>query len=139
MIPARDQETGQRQVNQSESATKERLGPESHLRPGVFLMIQSLETGGSERQFAALARSLDPRSFRLYLGCIRQRGPFLDGLGELPEFRLGGSLSGLQSLRSRLRLAQHLRRNDVAIAQAFRATGADASSDRQSAPAWRSA
>jgi glycosyltransferase involved in cell wall biosynthesis len=119
MIPARDQETGQRQVNQSESATKERLGPESHLRPGVFLMIQSLETGGSERQFAALARSLDPRSFRLYLGCIRQRGPFLDGLGELPEFRLGGSLSGLQSLRSRLRLAQHLRRNDVAIAQAF--------------------
>jgi glycosyltransferase involved in cell wall biosynthesis len=87
--------------------------------PGVFLMIESFETGGSERQFAALARSLDPRAFRLSLGCIRQRGVFVEGLGELAQFRLGGSLYGLQSWRTRFRLAHHLRNNGIAVAQAF--------------------
>jgi L-malate glycosyltransferase len=87
--------------------------------PGVFLMIDSLETGGSERQFAALAQSLNPDSFRLDLGCIQQRGAFLDGLGELHQFRLGGSLYGLQSLRTRFRLARYLRKTSVAIAQSF--------------------
>jgi glycosyltransferase involved in cell wall biosynthesis len=87
--------------------------------PGVFLMIESFETGGSERQFAALARSLNPRAFRLSLGCIRQRGAFVEGLGELPQFRLGGSLYGLQSWRARFRLARHLRNTGIAVAQAF--------------------
>ena len=87
--------------------------------PGVFLMINSLETGGSERQFSAVAKSLNPASFRVHLGCVQQRGPFLDGLGDVPQFRLGGSLFGMQSLRSRYRLARHLRRLDVAIAHAF--------------------
>jgi glycosyltransferase involved in cell wall biosynthesis len=88
-------------------------------RPGVFLMIQTLETGGSERQFYALAQSLNPASFRLHLGCIRQRGTFLEGLGEIPQFRLGGSLYGMQSFRTRFQLAQHLRRNEIAIAHSF--------------------
>jgi L-malate glycosyltransferase len=87
--------------------------------PGIFLMINSLETGGTERQFAAIAKSLDPASFRLHLGCVQQRGPFLDGLGDVPQFRLGGSLYGAQSLRTRFRLARHLRQCDVAIAHAF--------------------
>jgi len=87
--------------------------------PGVFLMIESFETGGSERQFAALARSLNPNAFRLSLGCVRQRGPLIEGLGELPEFRLGGSLYGLQSWKTRLRLSRHLRTNGFAVAHAF--------------------
>jgi glycosyltransferase involved in cell wall biosynthesis len=87
--------------------------------PGVFLMINSLETGGTERQFAAIAKSLNPASFRVYLGCIQQRGPFLDGLGDVPQFRLGGSLYGVQSLRTRYRMARHLRHRNVAIAHAF--------------------
>jgi L-malate glycosyltransferase len=87
--------------------------------PLVFLMIESLETGGSERQFAALARGLSPDVFRVCLGCVRQRGKFAEGLGEIPEFRLGGSLYGLQSWRSRLRLSRHLRHNHTAVAQAF--------------------
>jgi glycosyltransferase involved in cell wall biosynthesis len=86
---------------------------------GVFLMIQTLETGGSERQFSALAQSLDPANFRVNLGCIRQRGTFLDELGEIPQFRLGGSLYGMQSLRTRFQLARHLRQAEIAIAHAF--------------------
>jgi glycosyltransferase involved in cell wall biosynthesis len=96
-------------------------GPETaeERLPGVFLMMDSLETGGSERQFAVLARSLDPASFRLHLGCLQKRGAFLDGLGEVPEFSLGGNLYGLQSWRTRFQLARHLRRHRINIAHSF--------------------
>ena len=87
--------------------------------PGVFLMIQTLETGGSERQFAALANSLDREMFRVELACIGRRGDFLSDLRGIPDFPLGGSLYGLQSLRSRIRLARHLRKSEVAIAHSF--------------------
>lgn len=90
-----------------------------NVRPDVFLMSNSFETGGSERQFAALARTLDSGRFRLHLGCIRRCGPFLDGLGEVPEFRLGGSLYGVRSWRTRGRLAAHLRRHNIALAHAY--------------------
>jgi glycosyltransferase involved in cell wall biosynthesis len=82
-------------------------------------MIESLETGGSERQFAALAGALSRRSFHVLLGCIRRRGRFQEGLGEVPEFRLGGSLYGLRSVLARIQLARHLRKNGAAIAHAF--------------------
>jgi glycosyltransferase involved in cell wall biosynthesis len=87
--------------------------------PGLFLMTDSFETGGSERQFATLAQALNPAAFRVHLGCIQRRGAFLDGLGRVPEFPLGGSLYGLKSLWTRLRLAQYLRRNRIAVAHAF--------------------
>jgi L-malate glycosyltransferase len=87
--------------------------------PGLFLMTDSFKTGGSERQFAALAQSLNPAALRVQLGCIQRRGAFLDGLGYVPEFPLGGSLYGLKSLWTRLRLAQYLRGNKIAIAHAF--------------------
>ncbi len=96
----------------AESGTAQRL-------PAVFLMSNSLETGGSERQFSALACSLDRTRFNVHLGCIMREGPFLAGLGNIPEFGLGGSLYGLRSVRARLRLARHLKRNDIAIAHAF--------------------
>lgn len=88
-------------------------------RPSVFLMIETLETGGSERQFAMLAGALDSRSFRVLLGCIRRRGPFLEGLGEVPQFPLGGSLYGLQSLRTRFHLARYLKRNGANVTHSF--------------------
>jgi L-malate glycosyltransferase len=87
--------------------------------PGVFLMMETLRTGGSERQFAVLAQALDRSEFSLHLGCIRRDGGLGATLGEIPEFPLGGSLYGLTSIRTRWRLAQHLRRCDIAIAHAF--------------------
>jgi L-malate glycosyltransferase len=88
-------------------------------RPGVFLMINSLETGGSERQFAQLARSLSPDGFQLQLGHLQRKGDFLAELPALEHFTLGGSLYRWQSMKTRWRLARHLRRSNVAIAHAF--------------------
>ncbi len=87
--------------------------------PGVFLMTDSFQTGGTERQFAALAHSLDSSLFRVHLGCIQRRGAFLDGLGEVPQFGLGASLYGMHSIGTRLRLRRHLRALNTAVAHAF--------------------
>jgi L-malate glycosyltransferase len=86
---------------------------------GLFMMTNTFETGGSERQFAILAKSLSRERFELHLGCIRRDGPFAQDFADVPEFRLGGSLYGWKSLRTRLRLSRHLRRKGVQIAHAF--------------------
>ena len=85
----------------------------------VFMMVNTLETGGTERQFVEMARALRADRVPVHLGCVRNRGAFAEGFGELAEFRLGGSLYGLQSMRSRWRLQRHLRKLDVAVAHAF--------------------
>ncbi len=87
--------------------------------PGLFLMTNSFETGGSERQFAALAQSFLESSFHPRIGCIAKRGDFLEGFGDVLEFPLGGNLYGFRSLRTRLRLARYLRGSRTAVAQAF--------------------
>lgn len=86
--------------------------------PGVFLMIDSLQTGGSERQFVALSRSLDPTHFRVGLGCIQAKGAFLEGLN-VETFPLGGSLYGWRSWKNRMRLGRHLREQRINVAHAF--------------------
>jgi len=87
--------------------------------PGVFLMTDSFETGGSERQFVTLAGALDRKRFRLHLGCIQKTGGFLSGFEHAVPFPLGRNLYGPGSWRTRLRLGGHLRRNGIAIAHAF--------------------
>jgi len=82
-------------------------------------MINTFDMGGSERQFVALAKSLDAERWNLHLGCIRKRGPLAEGLGDVPEFRLGGSLYGVHSVRTRLALRAHLKRARIAVAHAF--------------------
>lgn len=87
--------------------------------PGVFLMTNSFETGGSERQFVELARALQPANYRVSLGCLQENGPLQVNLGPVEHFDLGGSLYRPQSMRARYRLAAYLRRNKVAVAHAF--------------------
>jgi glycosyltransferase involved in cell wall biosynthesis len=87
--------------------------------PGVFLMSNSFETGGSERQFAALASSLDRNLFRIDIGCISLCGDFLEGLEDIKEFPLGGNLYGLRALRTRFKLARYLRSSRISVAHAF--------------------
>ena len=82
-------------------------------------MINSFARGGSERQFSVLAQSLSSQEFRVYLGCIRREGPFATAFGEVPEFRLGGSLYGWTSLRARLRLKRLFQREQIQVAHAF--------------------
>lgn len=88
-------------------------------RVRLFLMTNSFETGGTERQFAVLAQNLRPEQFQVHLGCLERIGPFADGFGEVEEFALGGNLYGWVSWRARLRLSQSLRRQRIQIAHAF--------------------
>ncbi len=82
-------------------------------------MTNTFETGGSERQFAVLARNLNPKQFEVHLGCVARRGTFEAEFGDVPEFRLGGSLFGWKSLRTRWQLARHLRHSRAQVAHAF--------------------
>ncbi len=82
-------------------------------------MTDSLKTGGSERQFAALARSLNPTFFQVFLGCLKRRGTIWGEMADLVEFDLGGSFYTLQSLRARLALHRFLRAKGIAVAHAF--------------------
>lgn len=86
---------------------------------GLFLMINTFETGGSERQFTVLARSLTPPQFQTHLGCVNRRGPLAHNFADAQPFPLGGSLYGWQSLRTRLNLSRHLRHHQVQVAHAF--------------------
>jgi glycosyltransferase involved in cell wall biosynthesis len=87
--------------------------------PGIFLMTDSFQRGGSERQFVALARALPSENYEVHLGCLRTIGPFREEVGEVEHFSLGGSLYRLQSMRARYRLARRLRRGGIALAHAF--------------------
>jgi glycosyltransferase involved in cell wall biosynthesis len=85
----------------------------------LFLMVNTFETGGSERQFTVLAQNLAAPQFQVHVGCINPRGALAHHFPDAPQFPLGGSLFGWQSLRARLNLSRHLRRHQVQIAQAF--------------------
>jgi len=85
----------------------------------LFLMINTFETGGSERQFTVLAQNLTPPQFQTHLGCVSRRGPLARNFPDAAQFPLGGSLFGWQSLRTRLNLSRHLRHYQVQVAHAF--------------------
>lgn len=85
----------------------------------LFLMINTFETGGSERQFSVLAQNIGGPVFHTHLGCVSRRGPLAGQFGEIPQFPLGGSLLGWKSLRTRINLCRYLRRKHVQVAHAF--------------------
>ncbi len=91
----------------------------SQLPISLFLMINTFETGGSERQFTVLAQNLTPPQFHTHLGCVSRRGPLAHNFPDAAQFPLGGSLYGWQSLRTRLNLTRHLRNHQVQVAHAF--------------------
>ncbi len=101
------------------ASNKNRLAAEEASRPAVFLMTNTLETGGSERQFVTMANALDRDRFSVSLGCLNPIGPFLEEVEGIATFPVGGSLFGWQSWRSRLALSRFFRRNRTAVAQSF--------------------
>jgi glycosyltransferase involved in cell wall biosynthesis len=92
--------------------------PESP-RPGLFLMVNSLERGGTERQFVTLAKGLSGGNFEVSTGCLARRGEFVDSVPAIKEFSPGRSLFKGQSIVTRAALARHLRRQHIAVAHAF--------------------
>jgi glycosyltransferase involved in cell wall biosynthesis len=108
------------QSESSQSGAREPTAPAAEpVRPGIFLMTNTLETGGTERQFVTMAKALDRNRFSVTLGCLRKIGPFVSEVGELTEFPPGGSLFGFQSWSSRLNLSRFLRQNGIAVAHSF--------------------
>jgi len=95
------------------------LAAEGRLPIRLFLMTNTFETGGSERQFTVLAQNLAPPEFQMHLGCVSRHGPLACNFPNVPEFPLGGSLYGWRSLRTRLKLSRHLRQYQVQVAHAF--------------------
>ena len=87
--------------------------------PSLFLMANTFETGGGERQFATIAGNLNPQHLQVRLGCLRKRGPFAEGLHGVVEFPPEGSLFKLRSQRARWQLGRYLRANRVLIAHSF--------------------
>src|ERR1035438_6656193 len=84
-----DQETGPVQHLAAEGRS---FTPSAVFSDPVFLMVNSLETGGTERQFVEMARAFRANGTPLHLGCLINKGPFARGLDELAEFPMGGSL-----------------------------------------------
>jgi glycosyltransferase involved in cell wall biosynthesis len=82
-------------------------------------MVNTFETGGSERQFTILAQNLKPPQFETHLGCVSRIGPLAQHFPDAQEFPLGGSLYKWQSLRTRLNLSRHLRHHHIEVAHAF--------------------
>jgi len=108
----------------AESAPSGKDANSSYFSRPVFLMINSLERGGTERQYVELAQSLKRAGSPVNLGCIQPFGPFLEdltvtGFSDMPAFGLGGSLYGLESVRCRWRLMRHLRKLEIAVAHSF--------------------
>jgi glycosyltransferase involved in cell wall biosynthesis len=81
-------------------------------------MANTLETGGSERQFVTMAHALDQDQFSVILGCIQRTGPLVEEVEEVIEFSPGGNLFGPRSWQARLRLARFLREKQVRVAHA---------------------
>jgi L-malate glycosyltransferase len=93
--------------------------PAATSRLKIFLMTNTLEVGGSERQFAMLVESLSRDRFDVYPACLRRIGGLAPRLGEIPEFPPGGRLVGIKSQRAQLDIVRSLRRDHIAVAHAF--------------------
>jgi L-malate glycosyltransferase len=80
--------------------------------------------GGTENQFMALARSLDPSRFALEFACLRRRGAFAEEIDkrEIPLLECNvTSFRSLSAIGQQARLARHVasRRIDIVHAYSF--------------------
>jgi L-malate glycosyltransferase len=115
---------GQGVTDLSQFASANRSGPPAATfriasRTNVLLISNTLEVGGSERQFAMLVESLSRDRFEVHPACLRRIGGLTSRLGPIPEFPLGGRLIGFQAQRAQLAVIRHMRRRKIAVAHAF--------------------
>lgn len=88
-------------------------------RSKLFMMVNTFETGGSERQFVAVTRALSREQFDVRLGCVARIGPLAESARDAKEFPLGGSFLSLRAQISRLALTRCLRSERIQIAHSF--------------------
>ena len=95
------------------------IAQETSRRPGVWLMTNTLEVGGSERQFVTLVESLSRERLEVHPACLRRIGGLAARLGEIPEFPPGGRLLGIHAQRAQWAIFRSLRSKGIAVAHAF--------------------
>jgi glycosyltransferase involved in cell wall biosynthesis len=100
-------------------ASTARISRADQQRPHIHLMTNTLETGGSERQFLALAGCLQQDHFRVSMSCLKRKGSLMRGIQGIAEFDLGGSFLSLRAQHARVELGRALRSQHVDIAHSF--------------------
>jgi L-malate glycosyltransferase len=91
-------------------------------RPGVLLVGDTLNLGGTEGQFAEVACGLDRSRWDLDVCCVRAEGPLrarLEAAGLQPWSVGPRSFRSPALAGSMLRLARHLRRHTVRLVHCF--------------------
>jgi glycosyltransferase involved in cell wall biosynthesis len=91
-------------------------------RPAVLLLGDTLNLGGTERQFVFVARGIDKTLWDVHLACLRAEGPLRSELegAALHAWSCGhGSLKPHRSLRTILKLAGYLRRHHIDLVHSF--------------------
>jgi len=88
----------------------------------ILNVVPTLMCGGTENQFMALSRRLDPARFALEFACLRRWGPFVEELVErripLAEYRVA-TFRSVRALTQQAKLARHIARQRIHIVHAY--------------------
>ncbi len=85
-------------------------------------VVPTFLTGGTENQFMALGRALDPRRFELEFACLRRWGSFADELAARRVPILECDISTFRSahaIRQQARLARHIASHRIDVVHAY--------------------
>lgn len=88
----------------------------------ILKVVPTLMCGGTENQFMALSRRLDPGRFDLEFACLRRWGPFVQEITDrhipLSEYRVP-SFRSVRALTQQARLVRHIARSRIQIVHAY--------------------
>src|SRR3990172_4773672 len=85
-------------------------------------VVPTLMCGGTENQFMALTRSVDPSRFSVEFACLRRWGGFVSEIADrgipLREYGISTFLS-LNAVAQQAKLARHIRRRGIQIVHTY--------------------
>jgi glycosyltransferase involved in cell wall biosynthesis len=88
----------------------------------VLKVVPTLMCGGTENQFMALSRRLDPNRFALEFACLRRWGPFVQEIVDrripLSEYNVT-TFRSVQAITQQAKLARHIARRRIHIVHAY--------------------
>lgn len=88
----------------------------------ILKVVPTLMCGGTETQFMALSRRLDPARFDLEFACLRRWGPFVQELADrqipLSEYPVT-TFRSVHALGQQARLVGHIARRGIQIVHAY--------------------
>jgi glycosyltransferase involved in cell wall biosynthesis len=88
----------------------------------LLKVVPTFMCGGTESQFMALGRSLDPSRFALEFACLRRRGTFAEEIDrrQIPVLECNvTSFRRVSAIGQQARLARHIARRQIDIVHAY--------------------